>query len=99
MAKQMADLIVPFAELNVEALPAQARMAYNKMKAAKASAREATQAFETVMRDSNPTPKGTRMVFGYNFGKLSVALAPDDAKTAKASSKAMSLTDWLKQNA
>lgn len=98
MAKQKQALISDWTELNVETLPAQARMAYNKLKQAREAARVAKDAFETAARDGMDVPNGVRVVFAYNFGKLSIALAPDDAKQGKASAKAVSLTDWLKAN-
>lgn len=61
--------------------------AYHKMKAER-------DAFEQAMRDQAAAPQGKRLVFGYNFGKLSVALVDDDAKPAKAGS-ALSLSAFL----
>ena len=40
-------------------------------------------------------PVGKRMVCGYNFGKLSVAIVDDDRKPAKAQPAKQSLADFL----
>lgn len=62
--------------------------AYREMKAER-------DAFEAAMREAAPTPQGMKLAIGYNFGKLSVALAPDDAKPATAKGT-LSLSDFLK---
>lgn len=59
--------------------------AYKMMKAAR-------EAFENGMQAS--VPEGERMIFGYNFGKLSVAIVADDRKPAKAKAT-VSLADYL----
>lgn len=46
-------------------------------------------------RELAPIPDGKRLVFGYNFGKLSVALVDDDAKPSTAKGTT-SLSDFLK---
>ncbi len=96
MAKVRTALIVDFIELNPASLPPQARMAYDKLKAARKAAGEARDAFESLAREAMALPEGQRAVFGYNFGKLSVGVAADEGK-AKTGKSAMSLTDWLKQ--
>lgn len=97
MAKNRTPLVVDFQEIDAATLPAQARMAYEKLKAARKDASEARDAFETLAREAISAPTGLRAVFGYNFGKLSVGMAKDDApKSSGASKKAVSLTDWLK---
>ena len=47
-------------------------------------ASEMAKAFETIVSEAAELPAGKRVVFGYNFGKLSVAIVDDDCKPAKA---------------
>lgn len=97
MAKNRTPLVIDFQEIDAASLPPQARMAYDRLKVARKAASEARDAFETLAREAIAAPTGLRAVFGYNFGKLSVGMAKDDApKSSGASRKAVSLTDWLK---
>ena len=49
--------------------------------------------FEASM--SRGVPEGQRMIFGYNFGKLSVAVVAEDRKEAKARTPKLSLADYM----
>lgn len=60
--------------------------AYRKMK-------ELRVGFEAMM--SRAVPQGQRMIFGYNFGKLSVAVVADERKETKARTPKLSLSDYL----
>lgn len=73
------------------------RANYEAYKVAQRAAAELRTAFEAGMNAK--APQGKRMVFGYKFGKLSVAL--DDAKTDKPKAPAggLSLADFLKAQA
>lgn len=62
--------------------------AYREMKAER-------DAFEVAMREAAPAPTGMKLAIGYNFGKLSVALAPDDGKAASSAKPALSLSAFL----
>lgn len=65
---------------------------YEAYKAAYRTMKEARVMFELGMQDQ--APKGKRLVFGYNFGKLSVAIdtALDAPKTKQGT---RSLADFL----
>lgn len=79
-------------QVDVASLSTEHQAAYADYKAAYADMKLARQAFEQGMQTN--APKGKRLVFGYNFGKLSVAL--DDAKDApKAKAGVQSLADFL----
>jgi hypothetical protein len=51
--------------------------------------------FETMLASAAELPDGKRMVFGYNFGKLSVAIVEDDRKPAKATPAKQSLAEFI----
>lgn len=58
----------------------------------------ARDAFEQGMREDSAEhmPEGQELKFGYNFGKLSIALGPISERKVKASGKPkQSLADWL----
>lgn len=69
--------------------------AYRAMKASREQLelKASRQQFEQLMAEG--VPAGERMIFGYNFGKLSVAIVPDDRKPAKASQPKQSLAEYL----
>lgn len=81
--------------IDPETLPVQIAKQYLRYKEAYKEMKAERSAFEQAMRDAIPAPVGKRIVFGYNFGKLSIAVVDDDAKPAKSSS-ALSLSDFLK---
>lgn len=72
-------------------LPAQLA-AYEHSKTLYREYKAAREAFENAMQEG--VQEGERMVFGYNFGKLSVAIVPDDRKPVKAKST-QSLAEFL----
>lgn len=88
--------------LDLDQLTASQRKAYDAYKSAARTAAELREAFEANMNSSlgfGPD-SAQRLAFGYKFGKLSVAVAPNDRKASrKPSAPAASLADWLKANA
>lgn len=86
----MADKL-NWVELNPSTdLSKEAAALYNAYKSQYAKAKEARTAFETLMAKEAETRKvtgaETRLAFSYNFGRLSLAIAPKEAaKAAKAS--------------
>ena len=83
-------------ELDVETLPEELQLAYNVYKEAAREAAKLREAFESEMREAlaEAMPKGKKAVFGYRFGKLSMAVVDDDAPKAKTAK--VGLGDWLK---
>jgi len=71
------------------------RAAYDVYKDAYKTARKAREDFETLMAESVEVPEGKRLVFGYNFGKLSVAVVDDDRKPAAKANVPQSLSSYL----
>lgn len=69
--------------------------AYTAYKVLYRQAKDARQAFEERMERDAALPQGKRMIFGYNFGKLSVAVVEDDRKAPKAKTGKATLADFL----
>jgi hypothetical protein len=70
-------------EIEVDTLDEGQQLAYAEYKDAQRKAAKLRAEFEAMMQAG--VPEGQRMVFGYRFGKLSVALAPkDEAEQGKA---------------
>ncbi len=82
------DIDTDLSEANRK-LYAAAKEAYKAYKAAR-------DAFEQAMQDdfAEHLPAGQELKFGYNFGKLSLAIGPAKQAKAKAQSKG-NLADWL----
>lgn len=75
-----------------------AQAAYAVYRKARQEAGKAQAAFEETMRKDHgkDVSKGERLVFGYRFGKLSFAVAPEDGKgRSKAAQPKRSLADYL----
>lgn len=80
-------------EVNVDTLAPNQRHKYDTYKAQYRAMKAAREDFETTMQAG--VPEGERMIFGYNFGKLSVAIVPDDRKPAKSAKAPVSLAQYL----
>lgn len=91
MARQEANWV----ELKVETLSEDMAQGYAKYKDIYRQMKEARQAFEDGMNKSAELPEGKRLVFGYNFGKLSVAIVDDDRKPTKAQAPKQTLAQFL----
>ncbi len=84
--------------VDIATMPADIRKAYDAYKAAYTAMKADREAFESAMRSAlaSAMPKGKRAVFGYNFGKLSLAVVDDEP--AKPSAKgAISLADLIRK--
>lgn len=80
-------------QLDPESLNDAQRDAYDVYRRFRKQAGEAKGRFEATMQGD--VPEGQRMIFGYNFGKLSVAVVENDRKPAKAKQAAMPLAQYL----
>ena len=70
------------------------RQAYEAYKVAQRQAAALREAFETAITSDIDVPAGMRVVFGYRFGQLSMALVEDDRKPSKARPKG-TLADFI----
>ena len=92
-----AEAPLDWNELDPSTLSTPIAKAYAQYVEARREAATLKQAFEDAMNASATSLPATHcLVFGYNFGKLSVAIAPKrKAKTSGASKSATSLADFL----
>jgi hypothetical protein len=86
-------------EMDVATLDHNTQTQYQMYKQAYADMKAQRQKFEDMMQTDAGLPEGKRMVFGYNFGKLSVAIVDDDRKPAKAKQAKQSLADFIASQA
>jgi hypothetical protein len=87
MAKQDRSEL-KWVEIDVESLEDTQRIAYDDYKAAYKAMKSARECFEEEMQSL--APEGKRLVFGYNFGKLSVAVTEKAVEKAKAGKQSLS---------
>ncbi len=83
-------------QIDTTSLPTAIAKQYANYKAAYTEMKAERKAFEDAITDMLAVPAGKRAVFGYNFGKLSIAIVDDDTKPVKASS-AVSLSSLIKR--
>jgi hypothetical protein len=79
----MAKTEAVWHEIDPASLHAEAAEAYGEYKRLYRAAKDAREVFEASMSKAAALPSDKRMVFGYNFGKLSVAVVENDVKLAK----------------
>jgi len=94
MAKQARTDTV-WTVIDTETLSVDHKVAYDMYKAAYKAMKEARTVFEDEMQSAVELPVGKRLVFGYNFGKLSVAVVDDDRKAAPKANAPQSLSSYL----
>lgn len=81
--------------IDPDTLPAHHAALYAEYKALYRKMKEAREKFEETVNEAAKLPEGKRLVFGYNFGKLSMAVAEDDKRRARAAEPKASLADFL----
>lgn len=98
MTKQYDDQAV-WVNIDETTLSDTERRLYASVKAAWRAAKEAKATFEDAMQ-ANITEEGKRMIFGYRFGKLSVAIVEGEAKSERKPAKgALNLSAYLAMQA
>ena len=93
------DSTAVWSEIDPSTLPEQIKHAYVYYKDMYRAMKEQRQSFEEAMTNAAELPQGKRVIFGYNFGKLSVAIVDDDRKPAKAAPAKQSLADFIASQA
>lgn len=86
-------------EIDPATLTGDAAALFGEYKAQYRKAKEAKALFEAEMQELAALPSGYKLVFGYNFGKLSVAVVADDKPKAAAKPASQSLAEWLQGQA
>lgn len=94
MTKQVKQDAV-WVEIDPETMAPEQTAAYRAYKEAYRAMKAQREGFEASMAQG--VPEGKRMIFGYNFGKLSVAVVDDDRAKAKPKAVKMSLAEYLEQ--
>jgi len=97
MAKSPRNTDAVWHEVDPATLQPAAAAAYKAYKDQYAKAKELKAKFEQVMSDAAELPASHRLIFGYNFGKLSVAIV--DAVAATVSKKAVDFATLIKKAA
>lgn len=89
MSKKQNELV--WNTVAVETMPKAQQTAYAEFKALQDKANKARDAFEasflTLAQAKGHCPKDRKLLFGYRFGRLAVALAPEDDGEAKTKGK------------
>lgn len=80
-------------EVDATTLPAGLAALYSDYKTAQRLATDARTAFEAAFNEMAGVKAGQRLGFGYRFGKLSVAVLPDDRPLAKPRKATLTLAD------
>lgn len=92
-APKPADAKPDWTQLDPDTLSADLRKAYDDYKAANKAAQTMRNVFEAKMTNAIDPLDTEKVIFGYNFGKLSLAIVPAD-KPRKPSA-AVSLADFI----
>lgn len=93
MAK--ARIEANWVEINPTTLSGDAASLYASYKEAYRIAKAMREKFEAEMNELADCPDGKRLAFGYNFGKLSVAMVDDNGKPASKAKAPLSLSAFL----
>lgn len=94
MAKSPSTLV--WQTIDPATLSAPQRKQYDRYKESYREMKAERDAFEESVRSEANMPAGKKLAIGYNFGKLSFAIADDDGKPATSAKPSLSLGDWLK---
>ena len=96
-ASKPADAKPDWTQLDPDTLSADLRKAYDDYKAANKAAQTMRNVFEAMMTNAIDPLDTEKVIFGYNFGKLSLAIVP--AYKPKRRTAAISLADYLASKA
>lgn len=93
MAK--ASSTATWTQIDTTTLPTPIAKQYANYKAAYVEMKAERKAFEDALTALLTIPSGKKAIFGYNFGKLSIAIVADEAKP-KSASTAVSIASLIK---
>lgn len=89
------DKKAEWTDINPEELPEDIKAKFMAYKQAYKQAKDLRTWFEDLMRDQAALPEGKKLVFGYNFGKLSLAVVDDDQPKRAPAKPKQSLAEYL----
>jgi hypothetical protein len=89
------DVTADWRVVDPDTLPANLSAAYAEYKETYKLMKSARIAFETSMSAAAALPATSRLAFGYNFGRLSIAVIPNTPRPASAPARSTSLADFL----
>jgi len=96
-APKPVDAKPDWTQLDPDTLSPELRKAYDDYKAANKAAHTMRNVFEAMMTNAIDPLDTEKVIFGYNFGKLSIAIVPADKP--KRRTAAVSLADYLASKA
>lgn len=86
-----------WATIDVTTLAPELAKAYATYKAGYQAMKAARLEFENAMSAAIEPPAGQRVIFGYNFGKLCVAIVDGEIAKPKAAASTLTLSEWAAQ--
>lgn len=95
----MAKQELTFTNIDANTLSQEHQDNYAQYKAAYIMMKEAKAKFENTMRAASGLPQGKMLFFGYNFGKLALAVGEDDTKPKSSGKATPSLAEFLSNQA
>lgn len=93
------DVKADWRNVDVDTLTDELQAHYELYREANRQAQAAREAFEKAFASAVPCPRGQRLAFGYRFGKLSIAVIPDDKPARTTTKGAFSLGEFMAQAA
>ncbi len=90
------DVKADWRNVDVDTLTSELQAHYELYREANRQAQSAREAFEKAFISAVPTPRGQRLAFGYRFGKLSIAVIPDDRPARTTTKGALTMADLLR---
>lgn len=81
------DVKADWRNVDPDSLTDELQLAYEEYRECNRKAQAAREAFEKAFSTAVPCPRGQRLAFGYRFGKLSIAVIPDDKPKATSGAK------------
>lgn len=91
------DVKADWRNVDVDTLTDELQAHYELYREANRQAQSAREAFEKAFTTAVPCPPHQRLAFGYRFGKLSIAVIPDDRPARTTPKGTLTLSDFMAQ--
>jgi hypothetical protein len=89
------DVKADWRNVDPDSLTTELQFAYDLYREANRTAQAARETFESEFTAAVPCPRGQRLAFGYRFGKLSIAVIPDDRVATKPAKGSFTMADLI----